>query len=63
MHPDQRPPNVAAFRAMLHDNELPSMLLPLLPAQGEWREALAENRILLSVAAFLALAAVVLTFV
>jgi serine/threonine-protein kinase len=63
MHPDQRPPDVAAFRELLHDNELPSVLLPLLPARGEWRGALAANRILLGAAALLALAAAVLTFV
>jgi len=51
MHPDPRPPNVAAFRELLHStSSLPPALIPLIPAQGEWRQAVAENRRLLILA-------------
>ena len=63
MHPDQRPPNVAAFRAMLHEKELSSVLVPLLPAKSEWKQALYENRRLFGLAAIFVLAATILTLV
>jgi serine/threonine protein kinase len=47
MHPDPRPQNVASFRELLHASSLPPALFTLVPAQGEWRRALAENRGLL----------------
>ena len=57
MHPDQRPANMAAMREVLHGNLLPASLFPLVPAHGEWRRALADNRGLLAAAgAVLALA-------
>jgi len=48
MHPDPRPPNAVAFRELLHANPIPSSLLPLVPAQGEWLQAVIENRGLLA---------------
>ncbi len=48
MHPDQRPPTIASLRELLHANDLPAVLLPLLPTRGEWRQALFQNRILLA---------------
>lgn len=60
MHPDKRPVTIAALRALLHANELPELLLPLLPARGEWKQALLQNRVLLTaVGALLVVAAVV----
>jgi len=61
MHPDQRPLNVAKFRQMLHVSSLPPSLLPLLPARGEWRRAVVENRRLLALAAVLLVLAVAVT--
>jgi serine/threonine-protein kinase len=43
MHPDPRPPSVAAFRELLHANSLPPSLYTLVPAPGEWRRAAIEN--------------------
>jgi serine/threonine-protein kinase len=62
MHPDQRPPSVAAFREMLHGSQLPPSLITLVPAQGEWQQALAENRALLGLAGVMLALAVVVTF-
>lgn len=62
MHPDQRPPNVAAFRELLHASSLPKPLLPLIPAQGEWRRAMIENRVLLAFVAVMLVLAVLATF-
>lgn len=62
MHPDQRPPNVAAFRQMLHTGSLPSSLLPLVPAPGEWQRAVLENRGLLILTAGLLVLSVIVTF-
>ena len=62
MHPDQRPPGVGALRELLHARSLPAPLLPLVPAQGEWRRALIENRGLLAFAAVMFVLAVLATF-
>jgi serine/threonine protein kinase len=50
MHPDPRPQTVAEFREMLHASSLPPSLVPIVPARGEWRRAVAENRGLLMMA-------------
>ena len=63
MHPDPRPPSVTMFRELLHNtNSLPSALIPLVPAQGEWRRALAENRGLLILAGVMLALAILATF-
>jgi serine/threonine-protein kinase len=62
MHPDQRPPNVAAFRELLHANSIAPSLAPLVPAQGEWRRAVIENRGLLALAAATLVLAALITF-
>lgn len=62
MHPDQRPPSVTAFREMLHSNDIPDILLPLLPAKGEWKHALLQNRLLLAAVVALLVTAIILTF-
>jgi serine/threonine protein kinase len=57
MHPDPRPQTVVAFREMLHASSLPPSLIPIVPAQGEWRRAVNENRdLLITVGVVLALA-------
>jgi serine/threonine protein kinase len=61
MHPDQRPPNVAAFRELLHGSSIAPALVPLVPAQGEWRRAVIENRGLLALAAATLVVAVLVT--
>ncbi|MCP4542535.1 MAG: serine/threonine protein kinase [Chloroflexi bacterium] len=48
MHPDPRPQSVSAFRELLHARSLPPTLFSLVPAEGEWRRALTENRGLLA---------------
>jgi len=62
MHPNPRPPSVAAFRELLHANSLPSSLLPLVPAQGEWHQALVENRGLLALAGVTLALVILVTF-
>jgi serine/threonine protein kinase len=62
MHPDPRPRNVAAFRELLHTSSLPPSLVPLVPAQGEWRRAVIENRGLLAFAAAMLVVTVLVTF-
>ncbi|HEY68649.1 MAG: serine/threonine protein kinase [Chloroflexi bacterium] len=61
MHPNQRPPDVAIFREMLHASSLPSSLLPLVPAPGEWHRAVVENRGLLAFAAVMFVLAIAVT--
>jgi len=63
MHPDPRPHDVASFRELLQGNSLPSPLLPLVPAQGEWYQAVTENRGLLILAGTLAFLALLATFI
>lgn len=62
MHPNQRPPNVPAFRDMLHTGSLPSTLLTLVPADGEWRRAVIENRSLLALTGVMLVLAMLATF-
>jgi serine/threonine protein kinase len=61
MHPDPRPQNVAAFRETLHASSLPPSLIPIVPAQGEWRRAVSENRDLLITAGVVLALAVLAT--
>jgi serine/threonine-protein kinase len=62
MHPDPRPQNVTTFRELLHANSLPPALFTLVPAQGEWRRALTENRRLLLLTGAIFILAVLATF-
>jgi len=62
IHPDPRPPDVAAFREMLHTGSLPPSLITLVPAQGEWRQAVVENRGLLILGGVMLGLAVLVTF-
>jgi serine/threonine protein kinase len=62
MHPDPRPQNVAAFRELLHASSLPPTLYSLVPAQGEWRRAVTENRRLLLFAGVMFVLAMLATF-
>ena len=62
MHPSQRPPTVAAFRDMLENGSLPPTLLALVPAEGEWRRAVIENRGLLALTGVMLVLAVLATF-
>jgi hypothetical protein len=62
MHPDLRPPNIAAFREMFHTGSLPPSLLPLVPGSREWREAVSENRWLLVLTTGLLALSVLVTF-
>ncbi len=62
MHPNQRPPHVAAFRDMLHTGSLPSMLLTLVPAEGEWHQAVIENRGLLALTGAMLVLTMLATF-
>jgi len=61
MHPDQRPQNVADFREMLHGNSVPSSLITIVPAQGEWRRAVVENRGLLMLVGVMLTLAILVT--
>ena len=61
MHPDPRPQNVAAFHELLHTGSLPPSLIPLVPAQGEWQQAVNENRGLLALAWVMLAVAVLVT--
>jgi serine/threonine protein kinase len=61
MHPNPRPPSVAAFREMLHASSLPPSLVTLVPAQGEWHQALTNNRGLLALAGAMLVVAVLVT--
>jgi serine/threonine-protein kinase len=63
MHPDQRPANVDDFRAMLNGTLIPPSLLPMIPARGEWRQALVDNRGLLVAAMATVAVAAALTFI
>jgi serine/threonine protein kinase len=62
MHPDQRPPNLAAFREQLHAGSIAPSLVPLVPGQGEWRRAVIENRGLLALTATTLVLAILVTF-
>lgn len=62
MHPDPRPPSVAALREQLHTLSLSTPLLPLVPAQREWRKAVDENLGLLALAGVMFVLAILATF-
>jgi len=62
MHPDPRPPSVAAFHKLLRDTRsLSPVLVPLIPARGEWQRAMAENRRLLALAGVMLALAILVT--
>jgi serine/threonine-protein kinase len=63
MHPDQRPPRIEDLRAMLNGSLLPPSLLPMIPAHGEWQQAVVENRGLIVATAVVAALAALATFV
>jgi serine/threonine-protein kinase len=63
MHPDERPPDVATFTELLHASSLAPSLAPLVPAEGEWRRAVAENRVLIALAALTLGLAALVTFI
>jgi serine/threonine-protein kinase len=44
MHPDPRPPDTTVFRELLHASSIPPALYTLVPAEGEWQQAVNENR-------------------
>ena len=62
MHPSQRPPTAAAFREMLQNGSLPPTLLALIPAEGELRRAVIENRGLLALTGVMLVLATLATF-
>lgn len=61
LHPDDRPPNVRAFRALLFGTEeLPDLYSVLARPEASWREALVANRwLLVTVLGLLVLAVLV----
>ncbi len=61
MHPDPRPPSVESFREMLHGSSLPTSLMPLVPAQGEWQRAMTENQGLMVLAGLMVIVAGLVT--
>jgi len=61
LHPDPRPQNVAVLHGLLHTGSLPPSLIPLVPAQGEWHQAVNENRGLLALAWVMLAVAVLVT--
>jgi serine/threonine protein kinase len=61
MHPDRRPASVAEFKAELHSLSLPEPLTDLLPTEGEWADAVQENRTLLAIAMALFILALLIT--
>ncbi|MBU0702321.1 MAG: serine/threonine protein kinase [Chloroflexi bacterium] len=62
MHPSQRPPTAAAFRELLQNGTLPPTLLALVPAEGELRRAVIENRGLLALTGVMLVLAMLATF-
>jgi len=62
MHPSQRPATVAALRESLQNGTLPPALLALVPASGEWRRAVIENRGLLALTGLMFVLAILATF-
>jgi serine/threonine protein kinase len=62
MHPDQRPSEVGDLRDMLNGSVIPPSLLPMIPARGEWRQAVVENRWQLLAAAVMVALAALATF-
>ncbi len=62
MHPNDRPPTVEAFRQLLQETHPSDALADIVPPQREWRQALADNKGLLAIAASLFLLAFLLTY-
>ncbi|MCX7681419.1 MAG: serine/threonine protein kinase [Anaerolineae bacterium] len=62
MHPDPRPPSIAAFRELLHADTPPFSPHILPPRREEWYRAAWENLPLLLLAALMFLLAVLVTF-
>lgn len=63
MHPDDRPPSVAALRLMFSETHFSDALAAIAPARRAWQLALAQNEGLLAFAGVLVLLAVLLTLV
>ena len=61
MHPSERPASVAEFKAELRYSPLPEPLSELLPTEGEWTEALRENKTLAALAGALIILALLVT--
>ncbi len=61
MHPHDRPANIAEFKAQLHSSPLPEPLADLLPTEGEWTDAVGENRTLAAIALALIILALLVT--
>ena len=62
MHPNERLASVAEFRVELHSSPLPKPLADLLPTEGEWTDAVRENRALVAIALALIILALLVTF-
>jgi serine/threonine-protein kinase len=61
MHPHDRPASMAEFKAQLHSSALPEPLADLLPTEGEWTDAIRENRTLVAIALALIILALLIT--
>lgn len=61
MHPHDRPANIAEFRAELRYSPLPEPLANLFPTEGEWKEAIQNNRTLIAVSLALLILALLIT--
>jgi serine/threonine protein kinase len=61
LHPDPRPQDVETFSELLHDRSLSPALNTLVPAQGEWLQALIENRRLMAFAGVMLALALLVT--
>jgi serine/threonine protein kinase len=61
MHPNDRQANIAEFRAELRYSPLPEPLSNLLPTEGEWKEAVQENRTLIAISLALLILALLIT--
>lgn len=62
MHPDPRPPSIAAFRELLHAGSAHPSPHILPPEQEEWYRAVVENLPLILLAVLMFLLAVLVTF-
>lgn len=62
MHPDPRPPSIAAFRELLHAGSVHPSTHILPPEQEEWYRAVVENLPLILLAVLMFLLAVLVTF-
>lgn len=61
MHPNDRQANIAEFRAELYYSPFPEPLANLLPSEGEWKEAVQDNRTLIAVSLALLILALLIT--